>query len=100
MAEYAQQYGIKKDNIILDPGICFRKDLECNLEILLNLALFSQIGYKTLLGASNKAFIGKILRVEKLEERIEGTLAITALAALAGIDIVLVHDVAANSRVL
>ncbi len=91
--------GIDPGKIILDPGIGFAKTYEENLEILNNMTAFSELGYPLLLGCSRKSVIGNALNLP-VEERLEGTLVTTLLAAQAGYSFVRVHDIAANSRVL
>ena len=88
----AEQSGIKKENIIVDPGIGFGKTFEHNLEILNNLGRFKALGRPVLVGPSRKYFIGNILGVEP-DKRIFGTMAAIAIAIKNGADIVRVHDV-------
>lgn len=84
--------GIKKDRIIVDPGIGFGKTVEHNLEIIRELGRFSVLGRPVLLGTSNKAFIGHLLNKEPYE-RDTGTMATIAAGVLNGADIVRVHNV-------
>ena len=91
-ADIALNSGIKKENIIIDPGIGFGKTLTHNLKILNNLAYFKQIGYPVLVGLSRKSFISKLLKVD-LENRLVATVAANALAIHNGADIIRVHDV-------
>ena len=97
MAEHAVEYGISPDKIIVDPGIGFGKTLEDNLRILNELPVITQIGYPVLLGCSRKSVIGKVLGGAE-DERLTGTIVTTVLAALAGVAIVRVHDVAENVK--
>jgi len=92
-ADKALAAGIKKDHIILDPGIGFAKDVPQNLEIAANMDFFRDMGYALLAGPSRKTFIGKILGIENPEERKWGTAGIAAYMALNGLDILRVHDV-------
>lgn len=89
---YALELGIKKENIILDPGIGFGKSLKENLEIIRNLDVFKSLGFPLLLGPSRKSFIGEILDLPPIE-RVEGTLSIVGASIERGVDIVRVHDV-------
>lgn len=91
--------GIGEDQIVLDPGIGFGKTLEQNLAILGSLARLNEYGFPVLLGASRKSFINKISPSEP-NERIGGSVVTTVFAALAGISIVRVHDVAAHMQAL
>lgn len=96
--EIALKAGIKNENIIIDPGIGFAKTWEHNIEIMKQLEEFKRLGYPILLGASRKSFIGKILDLE-VDQRLEGTLAVTSAGIMKGADIVRVHDVLENVRV-
>jgi len=93
-AKRAEQFGIPKDMIFIDPGIGFGKTAEHNLLLLRNIDKFVASGYRVLVGTSRKRFIGKITGKEKPAERIFGTAATVALCAAAGVSIVRVHDVA------
>ncbi len=88
----AEEKGVKRGNIIIDPGMGFGKTLEHNLEILNNLSRFKVLGKPILVGPSRKSFIGAILGVAP-QERIFGTAASVALAIRNGADIIRVHDV-------
>jgi len=91
--ELALASGIEKERIVIDPGIGFGKRVVDNLLILKNLEEFKKIGFPLLIGHSRKSFIGKILNLEKPEERLVGTLGITAYLYLKKVHIVRVHDV-------
>ncbi|MBV8499517.1 MAG: dihydropteroate synthase [Candidatus Eremiobacteraeota bacterium] len=86
--------GIARERIILDPGIGFGKTADQNVVVLRALGRLVALGFPTMLGASRKSTIGKLTGREA-GERVYGTVATTALAVGAGIDIVRVHDVAA-----
>jgi dihydropteroate synthase len=94
----AEAAGCTRDMLIADPGIGFGKTAEQNLDLLGGLAALRVLGRPILLGTSRKSTIGRVLDLP-VEERLEGTLATTALGIAAGVDIVRVHDVAANVRV-
>ena len=89
--------GIKKEKIVLDPGIGFGKTFEQNLEVLKRLDEIKTLGYPVLLGTSRKSVIGNVLNVEP-KERLEGTIATTVLGIRDGVDIVRVHDVKENLK--
>ncbi|MDI6860753.1 MAG: dihydropteroate synthase [Caldisericia bacterium] len=89
---YALENGIKKENIILDPGIGFGKNLKHNLEIIKNISVFKNLGFPILLGPSRKSFIGELLNLP-VYERLEGTIAASLKAVEEGVDILRVHDV-------
>lgn len=93
-AEIAQKAGVGKEKIFIDPGIGFGKTLEHNLELLRSIDIFVNSGYRVLLGTSRKSFIGAITGKKKPKERIFGTAATVALAAVAGVSVARVHDVA------
>jgi dihydropteroate synthase len=93
-AKRAEQFGVPKNMIFIDPGIGFGKMLEHNLLILRNISKFVETGYHVLIGPSRKSFIGQITGKDKPSDRIFGTAATIALCAAAGVSIVRVHDVA------
>lgn len=99
-ADYAVKKGIKKEHIILDPGIGFGKTVEHNLVLINHLEKITALGFPVLVGPSRKTFIQKILsEKEKIPVgpdhiRTEyGTLAAVAASVLKGAHIVRVHDV-------
>jgi dihydropteroate synthase len=87
-----QAAGVKRENIVIDPGIGFGKRLKHNLEIIRNIDYFKKIGFPLMIGLSRKSFIGKLLDL-KVEERLVPTIAVNAIAVYNGADIVRVHDV-------
>jgi len=99
-AEQAEQLGIPKERIFIDPGIGFGKTLEHNLLILRSMHKFVETGYRVLVGTSRKSFIGKLTGRENPAERIFGTAATVALCAAAGVSIIRVHDVAEMADVI
>ncbi|MEX2353340.1 MAG: dihydropteroate synthase, partial [Gammaproteobacteria bacterium] len=97
-AEAAIAVGIRKENIILDPGIGFGKTLEHNLEIIRDLGRFAGCGYPVLLGASRKRFLKTICNNEDFSDLVAATCAVTTLGVLSGIGIFRVHDVKENRQ--
>jgi dihydropteroate synthase len=93
----AEARGCRPESLIVDPGIGFGKTPGQNLELLRNLDALAELGRPVLLGTSRKRTIGAVQDLP-VEERLEGTLATTALGIAAGVDIVRVHDVAPNVR--
>ncbi len=91
----ANSYGL--DNVIIDPGIGFGKNLEHNLTLLAHLDQFTSLGYPIMVGASRKSMISKILDDRPVEERLSATLAIHYDAMMRGAKIIRVHDVKAAS---
>ena len=89
--------GVPASNIIIDPGIGFGKTADHNVTLLRELGAFRSLGHPILLGTSRKSTLGRILDLPA-DERLEATLATTALGIAAGVDIVRVHDVQANVR--
>lgn len=103
-AMLAEDKGVARERIWIDPGIGFGKTVAHNLEILGNLEDFVRTGYPVLVGVSRKSFIGKVLGGEEtplpVEERLEGTLALQTLAQIKGARIIRAHDVAASRRTI
>ena len=99
-AERAKQAGIKQDKIILDPGIGFGKTIEHNLKLLGHLKQFVETGYPVLLGTSRKKFLNTITATKKLEDLALATSITTALAVMAGVKVLRVHDVKENRQAL
>ena len=92
----AQSKGIEQ--IIVDPGIGFGKNLSHNLEIVRRLSEFHRLECPVLVGPSRKSFIGMILDLP-VEERLEGTAAVVAVSIMNGANIIRVHDVKEMKRV-
>ena len=88
----AAQGGIKREMIIVDPGIGFGKSFDHNLMILKELSTFGVLERPLLIGSSNKTFIGHILNREA-QKRDTGTMATVAAAVINGAHIVRVHNV-------
>lgn len=95
---FAEQNGIDKKKIVIDPGIGFGKTISHNLEILRKLDHFKRLKKPILIGTSRKSFIGKILDLP-VEDRLEGTAATVAWSIAHGAEIIRVHDVKQISRV-
>ncbi len=98
----AERRGVKRESIVIDPGIGFGKSQEQNIELIAKLdqiiAAFPE--FPLLIGTSRKSFIGRILagtdgEPAPVEERLHGTMASTTAAVLKGAHIVRVHDVKA-----
>ena len=99
-SEYAISKGIKKKNIIVDPGLGFGKrtgkGVEDNLEILNRLRELTNLGYPVMIGASRKTFIGNFFgdgETLPVSKRLEGSLATAIVAIVNGANIIRVHDV-------
>ena len=96
----AAKSGIKREQIVLDPGLGFGKRNEDNLCILKNIREFRSLGRPILIGHSRKGTISKVLGCKGPEEALYGTLAISAYCALNYIEILRVHDVLENKQVV
>lgn len=98
-AKRALDAGIKKERIILDPGVGFAKTQEQNLMTIANLDRLKALGYPVLLGTSRKSVIGYVLDVPT-DKRLVGTLATSAVAVQTGCMFVRVHDVKENMELI
>jgi dihydropteroate synthase len=98
-ARAAEAAGVARENVLIDPGIGFGKTIEHNRQLLAALPSLVKLGLPVLLGHSRKAFIGAALDLP-VDSRLEGTLAVTAWAAMSGVRVVRVHDVRENARVV
>ena len=88
----AETAGIGRSKVIVDPGIGFGKNLRHNLEILGGLDRFKNMAGGVLLGASRKSFIGFLTGADD-GDRLTGSLTAAMMGAVAGVDLVRVHDV-------
>ncbi len=93
-AKRAEEFGVKRERIFIDPGIGFGKTFEHNLELLRGIEKFVASGYRVLVGTSRKRFIGEITGREDVGERVFGTAASVAWCVNKGVSVVRVHDVA------
>ncbi|WP_338883605.1 dihydropteroate synthase [Xenorhabdus sp. TH1] len=84
--------GIAKNNLILDPGFGFGKNLSHNYQLLAHLQEFHHLGLPILAGMSRKSMIGQLLDVPP-QERVTGSVACAVIAAMKGAQIIRVHDV-------
>lgn len=98
-AERALALGVPRDAILVDPTHDFGKNTFHGLELLRKVDILVNTGWPVLMALSNKDFIGETLGVE-LSERLEGTLAATAMAAAGGARVFRVHEVASTRRVV
>ncbi len=85
--------GFKKNQILLDPGIGFGKNLQHNLSLLNSIPRLARLGYPILIGASRKAMIGTLLDNRPVDKREAGSLGAAITAALSGARVLRVHDV-------
>jgi len=98
--QYALGAGIPRDRLVADPGIGFGKNLEHNLLLIRFIKNFHRLGVPVLVGPSRKRFIGTILQLEEPQQRIFGTAAAVAWCAMAGVQIIRVHDVKEMAQVV
>ena len=92
-AEQCIAAGMNKNQIIIDPGFGFGKNLSHNISLFKNLKQFQDLGYPVLVGASRKSMLGQIIDKE-VDERLAASLALATMAAINGAAIIRVHDVA------
>mgnify|MGYP002879861592 CR=1 FL=1 len=98
--EIALSEGIKSNQIIIDPGIGFAKNVDQNLILLRNLEQFVSMQYPVLIGASRKRFIGKVINESDPTKRVFGTAAVASRCVIAGVHFLRVHDVRQISQVI
>ena len=91
--KYIRSKGIKHNNIILDPGIGFGKNLKHNITILRNISIFHSLGFPVMLGTSRKRFIKDLSGINDSKERLGGTISSSLSAIMQGVQILRVHDV-------
>jgi len=89
----AEEAGISRGKILVDPGIGFGKSVAHNLELLNGLALFHGLGCGVVLGASRKRMIGALAGEAAADQRLPGSLALALKAAEQGVQLIRVHDV-------
>ncbi|MBZ0267295.1 dihydropteroate synthase, partial [bacterium] len=97
--EEAVRRGVPERRILVDPGIGFAKTAGHNLEILRRLGEYRSLHRPVVLGASRKSFLAPYDGATTAD-RLEGTLATSVIAVLAGVDVLRVHDVRANRRAI
>lgn len=98
-ADAAEQAGIPRERILVDPTLDFGKTTAHSLELLRHTADIASLGYPVLQALSRKDFVGESLGLPP-EERLEGTLAATAVAAWLGSTVFRAHDVRSTRRVV
>ena len=85
--------GITHNNIILDPGIGFGKNLKHNMSLIYNISIFHSLGFPILVGNSRKKFIKELSGKNDSKSRIGGTLASSIYLMMQGVHILRIHDV-------
>jgi len=91
--KYIRNNGIKHNNIIIDPGIGFGKNLKHNITLISKISLFHSLGFPILLGMSRKRFIKDISDKNDSKSRLGGTISSALFAIMQGVQILRVHDV-------
>ncbi len=103
-ARKAEEAGVPRGNVWIDPGVGFGKTVRHNLLLLKHIDVLVATGYPVLIGASRKSFIGRVLGKADLplaiEERLEGTLAAHVLAQQKGARMIRAHDVLSARRAI
>ena len=91
--KFLRSIGIKHNNIIIDPGIGFGKNLKHNMNLISNISIFHSLGFPILVGNSRKRFIKEISGKNDSKLRIGGTVASTLYLMMQGVQILRIHDV-------
>jgi len=91
--KYLRSVGINHNNIILDPGIGFGKNLKHNITLIKNISIYHSLGLPILLGLSRKKFIKELSGDNDSSFRIGGTMGSSIFAMMQGIQFLRVHDV-------
>jgi len=94
----AEVAGVSRERIWIDPGICFGKTVEHNLQLIGHLEEFVATGYPVLVGASRKSFLGRLGGGDKTDDRLAATIAVHSVAQLKGAHALRVHDVQEAKR--
>jgi dihydropteroate synthase len=85
--------GIKHNNIIIDPGVGFGKNLKHNMNLMSDISIFHSLGFPILVGNSRKRFIKEISKKNDTKDRIGGTIASSIYLMMQGVQILRVHDI-------
>jgi dihydropteroate synthase len=94
IVEKAQEDGIARERIVLDPGFGFGKNFEENYPLLAGLDQLAELGFPILAGTSRKSFVGRAMAVDaEASDRLSGSLAAMVISIMKGAHIVRVHDV-------
>ena len=88
-----REVGIYHNNIILDPGIGFGKNLKHNITLIKKISLFHSLGFPIMIGTSRKRFIKDLSGINDSKERLGGTVSSSIYAMLQGVQILRVHNI-------
>ena len=91
--KFLRSRGIKHNNIIIDPGIGFGKNLKHNMNLIRGISIFHTLGFPILLGLSRKKFIKDLSGKNDTKERVGGTIASSLYSMMQGVQILRIHDV-------
>ena len=91
--KFLKKIGIKHNNIIIDPGIGFGKNLKHNMNLIRNISIFHSLGFPILVGNSKKRFIKEIAGKNDTKSRIGGTMTSSIYLMMQGVQILRIHDV-------
>ena len=91
--KFLRSIGIKHNNIIIDPGIGFGKNLKHNMNLISNISIFHSLGFPVLVGNSRKRFIKDLSGENDSKNRIGGTVASSIYLMMQGVQILRIHDV-------
>ena len=91
--KFLRSKGIKHNNIIVDPGIGFGKNLKHNMNLIRSVSIFHTLGFPILLGLSRKKFIKDLSGKNDTKERMGGTVASSLYSMMQGVQILRIHDV-------
>ena len=91
--KFLKSIGIRHNNIIIDPGIGFGKNLKHNMNLISNISIFHSLGLPILVGNSKKRFIKEISGKNDTKNRIGGTVASSIYLMMQGVQILRIHDV-------
>tara|TARA_B110001450_G_scaffold230875_1_gene232375 strand:- start:41 stop:817 length:777 start_codon:yes stop_codon:yes gene_type:complete len=91
--KFLRSWGINHNNIIIDPGIGFGKNLKHNMNLISNISIFHSLGFPVLVGNSRKRFIKDLSGKNDTKSRIGGTVASSIYLMMQGIQILRIHDV-------
>ena len=91
--KFLRSFGIKHNNIIIDPGIGFGKNLKHNMNLISNISIYHSLGFPVLVGNSRKRFIKDLAGKNDTKSRIGGTVASSIYLMMQGVQILRIHDV-------
>jgi dihydropteroate synthase len=91
--KFLRSMGIKHNNIVIDPGIGFGKNLKHNMNLISNISIFHSLGFPILVGNSRKRFIKDLTGKNDTKTRIGGTVASSIYLMMQGVQILRIHDV-------